>query len=65
VLYGAEVAESLVHQANSVLASFLAMAVHPHRGLERLTSGNVCMKTVARAPCPVLAVPIERADRAG
>lgn len=61
VLYGAEVAGSLVHHANRVMASFLAMAVHVRTGVERVVHESITMEAVTRAPCPVLIVRAEEA----
>jgi nucleotide-binding universal stress UspA family protein len=56
VLYGAEVAASLVHFATRSMASIVAMASHGRLGLDLLARPSTMLETVANSPCPVLTV---------
>ena len=51
-----DAADEIVHLADVVAASLIAMSTHGRGGLARLALGSTTMAVVHRAPCPVLTV---------
>jgi universal stress protein A len=50
----------ILGMAGTVDADLIVIGTHGRRGLSRLILGSVAEDIVRRAPCPVLAVPIEK-----
>ena len=49
-----DAADALVREAESHGAAFISVASHGRSGVGRVVLGSVAMRTVRRAPCPVL-----------
>jgi nucleotide-binding universal stress UspA family protein len=51
---GYDAADTLAKRAATEHAAVIAVASHGRTGLARVVLGSIAMKTIRRAPCPVL-----------
>jgi nucleotide-binding universal stress UspA family protein len=59
VAEGTGIAHSIDTEAERLGADLIAMGTHGRTGLAHLLMGSVAEETIRRAPCPVLAVPLQ------
>ncbi len=52
--------DNIVEKAESEQVDRIVMSTHGRTGIDRLLMGSVAEKVIARAPCPVLIVPVHK-----
>ena len=63
ILLDGFVSDEIIEAARREKADLLVMGTHGHRGLSRVVLGSVAARVVAKAPCPVLTIRSESAQR--